>query len=689
MAKQILIGRAPTCNLRLDAPEVSREHARLRQLGNEYSIEDLHSRNGTYVNGQPIRSAELHEGDLIEIGNFLLVFQHGEITPYTAQGMRVDVIGLTQEVPARGKPLRILDDINMTILPGEFVALVGASGAGKSTLLNALIGSRPGSGKVKLNGHDFYGQLQGFRAQLGYVPQNDILHTTLTVEKALDYAARLRLPSDISGPERGERITAALDTVSMNTDTIRKTRIGDLSGGQRKRVSIAAELLADPKLIYLDEATSGLDPGLEKKMMYTLRRMADEGRTVAMITHATANIVQTDHVAFLSQGRLVYFGPSHDSLDFFGVEEFADIYDRIEGHGAEWLEVFEKEKPGQYQKYVVGRHATLPAKALTPPPKNRSGFRDFLRQWWVLTQRTFRVLISDRMAFLLMLLLFPLTAAMQLVIAKPDVLTGNLAILADPVAAARTLTASYTPLPSLNIFIFITGLSAVFLGLYVPATELIKERSIYRRERLVNLGVLPYLLSKAFVFLTFAAVQTVLYLLVLSRGVHLPANGLYFPAPVELFITLFLTLTAAIGLGFILSAVSHTSEAAIYALVMVIFTQFFFAGAIFDLRKNPVEPVSYATTIRWSLTALGVTLDVPRVAGSTIICSPVQADPQAGQAQAAVACFNYPDARKDLMIPYDDDKLILSWAILAGMTIAAFAVTGLSIKRLDRSRAPL
>jgi hypothetical protein len=296
-----------------------------------------------------------------------------------------------------------------------------------------------------------------------------------------------------------------------------------------------------------------------------------------------------------------------------------------------------------------------------------------------------RVLTSDRMAFLLMLLLFPLTAAMQLVIAKPDVLTGNLAILADPVAAAKTLTASYTPLPSLNIFIFITGLSGVFLGLYVPATELIKERSIYRRERLVNLGVLPYLLSKAFVFIAFAAVQTVLYLLVLSRGVHLPAKGLYFAAPIELFITLFLTLTAAIGLGFILSAVSGTSEAAIYALVMVIFTQFFFAGAIFDLRGNPVEPVSYATTIRWSLTALGVTLDVPGTAGSTIICTPAQP----GQAGAAAACFNYPDAKKDLMIPYDDGKLVLSWGILAGMTVLAFAVTGLLIKRLDRSRAPL
>ncbi len=243
---------------------------------------------------------------------------------------------------------------------------------------------------MKLNGHDFYREYEHFRSQLGYVPQNDILHTTLTVEKALDYAARLRLPSSVTAEERKRRVAAVLDTVSMNTETIRKTRIGDLSGGQRKRVSIAAELLADPKMIYLDEATSGLDPGLEKKMMHTLRRMADEGRTVILITHATSNIVQADHVAFLSQGRLIFFGPSQEALDFFEVDDFADIYEKIDGKGEEWRTVFQQEKPADYQKYVQGRQATSRSVPKRELPKIKFGLFDLIRQFLVLTQRTFK-----------------------------------------------------------------------------------------------------------------------------------------------------------------------------------------------------------------------------------------------------------------------------------------------------------
>ncbi|HEY5730782.1 MAG TPA: FHA domain-containing protein, partial [Anaerolineales bacterium] len=341
----LLIGRLDNCDIVLDSPEVSRRHATIRQMGDAYTIEDLDSSNGTYVNDERIKTTQLHEDDLIQISNFRLLFQGGLLVPYQMSGMRLDANNLTKDVKTKNGMRRILDNIDLSVLPREFIGLVGGSGAGKSTLLNALIGVRRGAGEVKLNGHDFYEEYESFRAQLGYVPQSDILHTSLTVEKALDYAARLRLPSNLSRDERMRRIDMVLDTVSMNTQAIRKTRISNLSGGQRKRVSIAAELLADPKLIFLDEATSGLDPGLEKKMMHTLRRMADEGRTVILITHATDNIVQTDHVAFLSEGKLVYFGPSEEALNFFEVDEFADIYERIDHKGEEWRQIFEEKKP--------------------------------------------------------------------------------------------------------------------------------------------------------------------------------------------------------------------------------------------------------------------------------------------------------------------------------------------------------
>ena len=681
--QHILIGRLPNCNLVLDHPEVSRRHAIVRQMEDRYFIQDLDSSNGTLVNDQPIREVELHSGDLIQVGTFLLLFQDGQLVPYQSSGMRLDVLGLSKDVQTKDGARRILDDIHLTILPREFVALVGGSGAGKSTLLNALVGIRRGKGQVRLNGHDFYREYDSFRSQLGYVPQSDILHASLTVEMALDYAARLRLPAGLTPHERQTRIEVVLDTVAMNTPAIRRTRISDLSGGQRKRVSIAAELLADPKLIYLDEATSGLDPGLEKKMMHTLRRMADEGRTVVLVTHATNNIVQTDHVAFLSEGKLVYFGPSEDTLNFFEVDEFADIYETIDYKGEEWRKVFEEKKPAQHKQYVEDRQGSHDSLLRRTLPKAGFGILDFFRQLFVLTQRSLSVLAGDPVTLFLMLLLFPVTATLQLVIARPDILTGDLAILADPVAAARTMMESYTPFPHTNTFVFVMGLEAVLTGLFVPSNDLVKERSIFIRERMVNLKVLPYLLSKALIYSVFVVVQVVLYLLIISLGVDIPERGLYFNGYIELFITLYLTMMAGISFGLIISAVSKSTEMAIYILTMLLFFQFFFAGAVFDLRGNRFEPLSYLSTTRWSLTALGVTIDMEKIAESTILCNEVPEPPLDPGSALTTVCLNYPDARDDLRLNYGEEQLLISWGALVGMAVLFLGVTWLLLWRQD------
>ena len=679
----LLIGRLQNCDIVLDSPEVSRRHATIKQMGESYTLEDLDSSNGTYVNNERIKQVELHEGDLIQISTFRLLFQGGLLVPYQSSGMRLDAINLSKDVKTKNGKRRILDNVNLSILPREFIGLVGGSGAGKSTLLNALIGIRRGEGQVKLNGHDFYEEYESFRSQLGYVPQSDILHTSLTVEKALDYSARLRLPPSLTPDERNRRIAAVLDTVAMNTEAIRKTRIADLSGGQRKRVSIAAELLADPKLIYLDEATSGLDPGLEKKMMHTLRRMADEGRTVILITHATDNIVQTDHVAFLSEGKLVYFGPSEEALKFFEVDEFADIYERIDRRGEDWRQVFEEKKPDQHKKYVLARQANLAKTPKRALPKVKFGIADFFRQLFVLTQRSLSVMFSDPITLFLMLLLFPVTATLQLVIAKPDILTGNLAILADPVNAAKTLLTSYTPFPGTNTFVFVMGLEAVLTGLFVPSNDLVKERSIYLRERMVNLKVLPYLLNKVLIYSVFVIIQVVLYLLILSIGVDFAEKGLYFNGTLEIFITLYLTMMAGISFGLIISAVSKSTEMAIYILTMMLFFQFFFAGAVFDLRGNKFEPMSYLSTTRWSLTALGVTIDMNHIAESTILCNDVPSNPLDPNSATKTVCFHYPDAKDDLRLNYADDQLLKSWTVLIGMSLLFLTVTWFLIRQTD------
>jgi hypothetical protein len=282
-----------------------------------------------------------------------------------------------------------------------------------------------------------------------------------------------------------------------------------------------------------------------------------------------------------------------------------------------------------------------------------------------------------------MLLLFPVTATLQLVIAKPDILTGNLAILADPVAAAKTMVESYTPFPGTNTFVFVMGLEAVLTGLFVPSNDLVKERSIFLRERMVNLKVLPYLLSKAFLYSIFVIIQVLLYLLIISFGVDIPAKGLYFNGYVEIFITLYLTMMAGISFGLIISAVSKSTEMAIYILTMMLFFQFFFAGAVFDLRGNKFEPMSYLSTTRWSLTALGVTIDMNKIAESTILCNDVPENPLDPNSALKTVCFHYPEAKDDLRLPYDDPQLGRSWAVLIGMTFLFLGATWVLLRRQD------
>jgi hypothetical protein len=404
---------------------------------------------------------------------------------------------------------------------------------------------------------------------------------------------------------------------------------------------------------------------------------------VVLITHATDNIVQTDHVAFLSEGKLVYFGPSEKALEFFEVEEFADIYERIDRKGEEWRQVFHEKKPEQYQKYVRDRKKSLQSTPKRVLPKVKFGIADFFRQLLVLTQRSLSVLFSDPITLFLMLLLFPVTATLQLVIAKPDILTGNLSILADPVTAAKTLLESYTPFPGTNTFVFVMGLEAVLTGLFVPSNDLVKERSIFLRERMVNIKVLPYLLNKILIYSVFVVIQVLLYIFILSFGMDFPEKGLYFNGTLEIFITLYLTMMAGITFGLIISAVSRSTEMAIYILTMLLFFQFFFAGAVFDLRGNKFEPMSYFSTTRWSLTALGVTIGMDEIAESTILCNEVPSNPLDPNSATKTVCFHYPDATDDLRLNYADDQLLRSWTVLIGMSLLFLTVTWFLVGRTD------
>ncbi len=320
--QDVIVGRDPGADVRLAHPAVSKRHARIfvSPDGRGRSIEDLGSTNGTYVNGEPVKQGApraLAAGDEIRVGPVKLVFSAERIEEHDeSRDVGLDVVGLNQKI---AKGVNLLKNISLSILPNEFVAVVGTSGAGKSTLLGALSGLKPASdGKVLINGTSLYDNFDAYRTSMGYVPQDDILHKELPVGRALDYAAALRLPDDTTQAERDERVRDVLKTLGL--EERKDVPIGSLSGGQRKRVSIGAELLTEPGLFFLDEATSGLDPGIESQLMRFLRSLADSGHTIILITHATKNVMLCDQVAFLARGGyLAYYGPPDKALEHFGV----------------------------------------------------------------------------------------------------------------------------------------------------------------------------------------------------------------------------------------------------------------------------------------------------------------------------------------------------------------------------------
>ncbi|HWZ17904.1 MAG TPA: FHA domain-containing protein, partial [Ktedonobacteraceae bacterium] len=355
-APVITIGRLPENMVVLSHPQVSGRHARLELVQGGYRIVDVGSTNHVYVNAQRVTHQFLQPGDEIRIGPYKFTYTGTQLTQQDeSHGIRIDALHL-QKVGS--KHTILIDNISIAIPPRKFVAVVGGSGAGKSTLMDALNGLRPAQkGLVLYNGQDYYKHLAAFSTQLGYVPQEDIIHRDLTVERALYYTARMRLPEDFTQTQIKQRIEEVLEDVDMKHR--RGLLVSKLSGGQRKRVSIALELLANPSVFFLDEPTSGLDPGLDRRMMFLLRRLADKGHTIVLVTHATNNINACDYICFLAQGgRLAYFGPPNEAKAYFGKTDFAEIYSALEPTEANPNIPDEAEKrfnaSREFQEYVVG-----------------------------------------------------------------------------------------------------------------------------------------------------------------------------------------------------------------------------------------------------------------------------------------------------------------------------------------------
>jgi ABC-type multidrug transport system ATPase subunit len=328
----IVFGRAAEADILLPHPSVSRRHLALhkRPDGRGWTVEDLGSKSGSYLNGRLFERESLTYGDIISLGPFSFRFDGCLLRQaLDAGGAMVRAIGLTKTAGH----VRILDGISLAIEPGQFVGVIGPSGAGKSTFLDALCALRPAdAGAIYIDGRSLYENTGLLRDEFGYVPQDDIVPLDLSVEEALGFSARLRLPKNTPAVERRRLVARTIDELGLGERA--KTRVGNLSGGQRKRVSVAAELLCRPRLLFLDEPTSGLDPAAEASLMELLRRLAANGCTVVCTTHVMENAYLMDRLAILKSGRLAFYGPAEEARAHFGVERLTQIYERLEDSAA-------------------------------------------------------------------------------------------------------------------------------------------------------------------------------------------------------------------------------------------------------------------------------------------------------------------------------------------------------------------
>ena len=661
--QSLMIGRAPTNQIVLDGDDVAPHHARIaRDDSGQVTISDLGRTTGTFVNGLGVEQARLVPGAELRIGSHRFTFTGNELTRHDeAKNVRIDAIDLTQWVKSDGiwpigrKTKILLDNISLTILPGTFVAIVGASGTGKTTLLGALNGQRPmKSGKVLYNGEDFYQNVGDYCTSLGYVPQDDIVHKNLTVEKSLFYAARLRLPKETTRQQIKQRITEVLDDVELVDQ--RHQVVSSLSGGQRKRVNVALELLDRPAIFYLDEPTSGLDPGLDRKMMQLLRRLADRGHTVVLATHATSNINVADYVCFMAPGgKIAFFGTPDELKRHFGKIDYAEIYNEVDADPARWTGMF-RQSP-EYLKYIEGPRAQSRTQVATQPARQQRHSAkmcrsDQWRQFLLLTRRYFNLLIRDRMNLLILLLQAPIIAVLIVLIAASNSVhnvttAGELANHTD-YDAQRTL--------------FIVVASAIWFGIINAAREIVKEAPIYKRERSVNLAILPYVLSKVVVLGCLCLVQDFLLLIIVGQKVGYPTRGVIWSGTqggfAELYITLLLSSLVGLMMGLLISALAPNTDRAVSITPIVLIPQIIFANVIFTLSDTIGKWISYITPARWGMQAAG-----------------------------SIAGLNDRFAAQDKPFYTSDARHVLGWwAALVALTVAFFLITLIFQKRKDTLR---
>ena len=329
-------------------------------------------------------------------------------------GLSVIADGVSVSVPdgrGGGEHKALLENVSFRIEPGEFVCVLGPSGAGKSTLVRAMLGDRPiSAGNLLVGGHDIFREADALRGVIGYVPQRDINPEALPVDRALHYAAAVRLPSHATVAERQAAIDRVVAEVGLGR--VRHAPIATLSGGEMKRASLAAEMLAAPGLLVLDEATSSLDPATEARIMSLLADRARAGTTVVAVTHHLDNVDEANKLLILGHGEVVWFGSRVGAIEHFGVQRLADVYVAIEDRPPRFWSARWRERQDEDRFVAEAQHAGRTATGAAPERVALAAVSipGFGRQFATFFSREVEAAVRDRVG-LRMGMLLPLALA--------------------------------------------------------------------------------------------------------------------------------------------------------------------------------------------------------------------------------------------------------------------------------------
>ncbi|MCB0641183.1 MAG: FHA domain-containing protein [Phaeodactylibacter sp.] len=555
---EIVIGRAPDCDLVLPSLMVSRKHAVLKKEASGITLQDQNSTNGTFVNGSRIQGmVRIEPSDQITIGPSNFYLKGGLVDPQYA------IVAENIEKVYPGGYVG-LNKMSIKIPTREFVALMGPSGCGKSTLLKGLNGANPiTSGSVTIQGLQLNkSNFNTLKQHIGYVPQDDIVHRELTVQKTLFYAAKLRMAKDVTNEEINEKIDQVLKSLNLNANAIRHNKIRDLSGGQRKRISIAVELLNDPTILFLDEPTSPLDPETIEDFLKCIQGLVQKGQTVIMVTHKPSDLNYVDKVIFLSKGGFhTYYGEKDSILEHFDRKNLIEVYSLMKdpNTGKKWYQSWLQQHPMS----VVQKQSDT----LEPKPST-----SIFRQFYWLSRRYFNIKWNDK---------------------------WNLGLLmAQPFIIAFLLIFIFTQL-QISV-LFLMAISAVWFGVSNASKEIVAELPIYDRERMFNLHIGNYIASKVVVLSVIALVQVLLFVGIIFLTYKFRDDAVlelwsFWPNVGFMF---FLSVSATI-FGLLLSAVFSNTEKVMTFVPIALMPQIMLAGIISQLNNNLKTILSYFTLGRW------------------------------------------------------------------------------------------